>query len=338
MKQIVKVFSPMPSDPTSYYRAYGPMSCLHHITDKWEVKFAPHRIEWFDVADCDVMMFQRPYTSEAINIIEIAHSIGRKVWIDYDDLVFDIPVSNPVHHEYMNQSTLDNISRAIKLADVVTVSTQYLGDCIIEKGVDPAKIRVIPNAVNDYFHPWSTVARRVEKTHNRFFWRGSNTHNEDMDFFLPVLSDLAKWKPDWKFQFCGKPSYKIYEAIPRNQIELVPTLNLVSYFNFLRAGLHASVALVPLTDSAFNRSKSNIAWQEATLAGCATVVPDFDEWNMPGAIKYDAKNPKSFYEAIMVAVKNHSEPYHASFESMKNKRMLSDVNRKRRAILDEYAS
>lgn len=338
MKRIVKVFSPMPSDATSFYRAYGPMSFLHHLTDKWQVSYAGNRIEWHDVANCDVMFFQRPCSKESAGIIEIAHSFNRKIWIDFDDLVFDVPISNPAHNEYMNQSTLDAISRSIKYADIITVSTQHLADRIISYGVDTAKLRVIPNAVNDYLHPWSRESRQNETEHKRFFWRGSNTHNEDLDFFLPVLSDLAKWKPDWKFMFCGKPSYKIYDSIPREQIEIVPTLNLVSYFNFLRSGLKASVALVPLIDSSFNRAKSNIAWQESTLAGCAAVVPAFDEWNVDGAVKYDAKNPQSFYEAIMVAVKNHNEYYEKSFETLKKDRMLSDINKMRLSILDQYAS
>jgi hypothetical protein len=44
--------------------------------------------------------------------------------------------------------------------------------------------------------------------------------------------------------------------------------------------------IVPLANNGFNRSKSNLAWLEATAAGAVVLAPALEEWQRPGIVNY----------------------------------------------------
>jgi hypothetical protein len=69
--------------------------------------------------------------------------------------------------------------------------------------------------------------------------------------------------------------------------------------------VHPSIIQVPLTSNKFNRSKSNIAWIEGTVAGACTLGPSWDEWKKPGLIDYIDK--QNYYEHLSNLVKKDDE-------------------------------
>jgi len=82
-----------------------------------------------------------------------------------------------------------------------------------------------------------------------------------------------------------------------------------------------------LSDTPFNRAKSNISWIEATYAGSSVIAPEFlpEFANMPGVITYNElmdsvfENVKDFNKSL--AITND-----LSWRYIKENLLLSQVN------------
>jgi len=324
------VLAPAHYDATSFYRACGPFLSMR--MHDWKITMARRddEIDWSHIVENDVIFMQRPYLAEHRQVAEITVSLGRALWVDYDDHVLGIPFSNPACMTYRNPDVINSIKKVLEIAHVITVSTYALKRELLKITPDRGNIFVIPNAWNDYIHKWN---KKPFQLHKRIFWRGSATHNEDIEEHLEAIAAVHQRIPDWEWCFVGQPSFRIMNVLPQDKVTVVPTLHLVKYFNFMRV-MEASLAIVPLANSVFNECKSNIAWQEATCAGAAVVAPQWDEWQMGGITHYGFNHGKSFADACMEAVENLEMNYNLSWEVLSQERRLSKINAHRLRIME----
>lgn len=322
------VLPPVHFDATSWYRAAGPMGSLR---DKdWRVTIKKGEgIDWTDVMENDVVFMQRPYQRDHWECAQVCASLGKPIWIDYDDNLFALPESNGAYLTYNNDETQAMLAKIIQIATVITVSTEALRDEILKRFPNKA-VLVMPNAWNDFVHRWP---KREYKQHKRFIWRGGPSHKEDIEAYLPAFGTVAEMHPDWEFWFVGDSNFRLKKYIPANRLIEVTQLQTIVYFNWLRS-VEAGVGLVPLADHSFNECKSNIAWQEFTHAGLATVAPDWKEWNTaPNCVAQYGKEI-SFVEAVTYAVENGETLYNNSWQAIQEKRLLSFWNRNRLNLLN----
>jgi hypothetical protein len=77
------------------------------------------------------------------------------------------------------------------------------------------------------------------------------------------------------------------DVIPRSQFEVEPWQKTCANYLARLSQIAPRYGIVPLTDNAFNRSKSNIAWLEMTWAGAVCLVPHWPEFDHPGAMTYE---------------------------------------------------
>lgn len=318
---------PSASDATSFYRGMGPLTALR--VPGWQVEAAPPAIDWTVLARADAVFMQRPSAPAYLQIFEMAKNLGRPVWVDYDDDLTDVPPSNPTHQKYAVER--GNVAVIAAHADVVTTSTGVLARRMSDLGA--RDVRVVPNAWDDRFFKNFAPARPLEKL---VFWRGSATHDEDLDVHLGGIAEIHRAHPDWRWLFCGSPFWKVREVIAAAQLAVDPvSRDPVDYLRRLER-LPAGVALVPLKDSPFNRAKSNIAWLEATYAGAAAVGPDFPEWDRPGVTTYGAG--VGLAEAFGRAAECYARNVAESRAYIQEHLLLSRVNRLRAEILGGLAS
>jgi hypothetical protein len=89
--------------------------------------------------------------------------------------------------------------------------------------------------------------------------------------------------------------------------------------------------IVPLTDNPFNRAKSNISALEAIYAGAIPIVPDWEEWQIPGAMRYNSF--ESFGETVKTAMaiqpKAHIFLWDMCISWIRENRILSVTNQAR---------
>jgi hypothetical protein len=319
-------------DATSFWRGAGPMSHLYKTIsyDKWDMQLCRSKeIGWGDLINFDVLFFQRPHSAAHIKVIQMAKNLGVKVWVDYDDDLMTIPFSNAAHKYYADPEAKKNLSWIAANADHVSVSTESLRQKYQSLNKN---VTVVQNAWDDVIAPNRPVNPATSKI---IFWRGSASHDEDIDFYLPQMARAAEKYPDWKWVFVGQPFWKVANVIKSHAI--VDPFDVPAFLKFLPQ-LAPSVAIVPLAPNVFNQSKSNIAWQEATFAGACSVVPEWTEWKRPGTLNYCQAKSDSFFFNILTAIEmtphERKKLSDQSWQHIATAESLKFENKKRADILE----
>lgn len=308
-------------DATSFYRGIGPLSRLKGV----EI-FEPSYITWCELVQSDVLFMQRPITPQHVQVAEMAESIGLRIWIDYDDDIFSIPKSNP-GHEMFTESMRVNALKLLKLSDVVTVSTDHLAEQLKKYA---KRIVVVPNA-------WDETMFKMEQPDNedRIAWRGGRSHDEDLIAFQHAMSEVAYKHPNWNWRFFGGAPWFVENWFPRERCERVQSQDIIRFYRELKRW-QAKIHIVPLVDNPFNRSKSNIAWIEATMAGSVVLAPNWPEWVRPGIVNYSSAD--DFADKLEWCMSGSMEMLvRKSQNFISTELKLSKVNEKRLELIESYA-
>ena len=323
-KKRVLVIHPNAGDGTSFYRAHGPFT--EPTFHDWDIALPDSSIEWYHIAACDIVFMARPVTADHKRIAEDAKRLGKKLVVDLDDYFFGVPASNPGIGFYP-QDRLVEIMAILCLADQIWVSTDYLAHLLTSKHDLPeAIVKTVPNAWNDYLHDWEKPKHKDAKA---FLWRGSATHDGDVYAHIEDLREVAKIYEEHKFIFLGNPPSFVFQALDPKRILHSGRKPLPEYYSILQK-VSAQVGIVPLADNDFNRAKSNIGWIESTMAGCATVCPDFDGW--PGV---DYGKEMTLFEATCLAMDSSKACFEESYDLVQQNYLLSKVNKQRKRLLSE---
>jgi len=272
----------------------------------------------------DFVFMQRPSTDGHAKVAEMCKINGTPLWIDYDDFLFEVPQDNPAYDAYMKREVHNNIVKIIRMADVVTVSTEQLKRCLQPKGhVLNERVYVVHNALHDKY----LRLKQPFKFKPHINWRGSRTHMRDIMEYAPEVAEFANKHQESTFTFIGDNPWYLTQNMPRKQAIVVPPMGINDYFQFITK-TNPSIQIVPLHDSMFNRCKSNIAWIEASLAGAICIAPRWQEWeDKPGCLTYST--PEEFRDCLEYAIANPDEmaQQHAlGFEYIQKNLLLSNIN------------
>jgi hypothetical protein len=317
-------------DATSLYRSSGPLCELRRNMDLNLIfmdKLGENKLEF-----ADAVFMQRPAGANHLQLAQMCKDNGVPLWVDYDDLLFDIPKDNPAHLSYMNPEIRKSVVKIIQMATVVTVSTEQLKRCFQPKGASlNDRIFVINNAIPRRF---MNLAKPYQyKKHVN--WRGSNTHQKDLAEFANEIVELSEERKDTTFTFVGYNPWFITQYMDPQRAIVAPPMSIGDYFRFMVA-TNPSVQIVPLDSSMFNLCKSNIAWLEGCLAGAVTVAPAWPEWSKkPGVLNY--KSTEEFKMRIAQALDEPTEmakQHAASWEHINAHYFLPTVNKKREEIVN----
>lgn len=319
------------NDACSFYRGVGPWSHL--------VKNRPHDFDvtygtdfcWGDIRSADILFLLRPTLPTALPLIACAKDWGTKVWVDWDDDPFSVPLDNPSHELFARPSTVNTIQSAMESADLLTVSTQFLKERLGNKNQN---IAVVPNAFDEDLMRWTNPARGIASPDQYVLWRGSRTHDRDLDSVSTELVEIANEFSDWTFIFfgCDPMSYRISEKMPK-VIRLKSEGRTVDYFKIISA-MRPRIMIAPLADTVFNRSKSCIASLEASFAGAACVGPSFSEWDVPGCVQYSENGGGLFQSelrTLMLVGEACAANAQRGFEYIMGERSLKAINMLRMA-------
>ena len=314
--------TPVPSDGTSFYRAFGIFKNLERMLNIQFLQL-PQAYQWPLLKMADIMFMHRPFVNENVTMLKYAKELGLKIWIDHDDNLFELPPENSGFERY-NADTKQQMFNILKLADVITVSTQELKVYFDKMGF--FNVTVIPNALDDTF-PNGKMVDGFNKTKN-YFWRGTPTHMGDIyDFQQEIFEAIKQTTDPWYF-FGYNPHFLTRICDPL-RVKYLKAEDIIQYFKLLK--LHKPHVLhVPLSDNYFNMCKSNIAWIEATMAGAACIAPDWPEWRRPGIINY--KNYEEYLQ-ILTSLPDLEKNWKESREFIMENLTLGKVNLMRKEII-----
>jgi len=214
------------------------------ITDK--------AMEWADI----IVMNSVIHKEGLAKVYEYQQTKGKKIVIDVDDW-FDLNPDSPFIKEHELSDAKSTILRMIEVADLVTCSTTYLEKLLLK--VNP-KVKVLKNYMDMEF--WDTEKEVNTSDKIRIGWAGSLTHLDDLKM---VISPLKRIMDEY-------PAEVVFIGDTRIQDEFkgypVTTMLGVPFdaWPLRLSGMRLDIGIAPLKDTPFNRAKSNIKWQEYSVA------------------------------------------------------------------------
>lgn len=285
----VLVATAHPWNVPNFYRTVGPL-----LSDaRFSVRVTGEaELTWVDLAQADIVCVPRCATDGELRLVELAKAAKIPVWVDYDDNLLEVPDSNPAYIEYMQPPARQSILMAIAEADLVTVSTGQLREVL--QSARQEGTRPVVTLRNGLHQNWPKRAATLTRS-DTFYWRGSSSHVADVQLYA---SAIAAGLPETAtFQALGWFPWPLVKRVieKTENVSYTKELPINMFFRELENS-GATCGIVPLEDNAFNRCKSNIAQLEALAAGALAIVPDWPEWQLPGAFHYN--NPDSMAAAV----------------------------------------
>lgn len=312
------------ADTCAFYRSSGVLKDLRRKTDHNITLVQSNQVamNWSCLTQFDLIMYQRPFTKDSLNLCGYIKQCGISLWLDYDDNLFALNPENPTYHIYSNPEIQANIKGMLGLADAVSVPTEYLRQAYSEFNKN---IFIVPNAFHDTLFKRPELPPRT----NHVVWRGPEAHIFDLMSFSKEINDVTKEFPEWRFMFMGFSPWFLSETNNKGHI---PSLDIVVYMKTL-FDMAPSCLHVPLHDNIFNRCKSDIAAIEGGFAGATCIVPSW--WNLPGTIPYT--DGPSYYAAIKSVITGEVDKValnRIAWEYIMDVLPLSKINVERLQILN----
>lgn len=337
-------------DSTSLYRGSGPLLSMARDFDDIDLKIVStneiHQSEWFKFHGYDLVIYQRPFvstqTAEILEQIKAIKSFGIPVIADWDDLLIDVPVENPVYQNYMSKTAHDGMVKILSTVDHIFYSTEALMRYKNEFWANETKESV--ESINDK----STVIRNGfdERWFSHFWdklperkpivtWRGTNTHIKDLMQAAPGIIDAARRSPNLVFQFFGYIPWFLIGPIEPQRV-LVKNLPLVQFHQSLHS-IGGQIGIVPLDSNRFNESKSNIAFIELVSSGHCVIAKNLPEFKKVGSVCYDTSDELA--DLITEYRLNHDlreKTWRQQFDTVKTL-TLTEPNKQRYEIIRKLA-
>ena len=283
-------FTSSKSQATDYYRSIGPFTRLA-LQKKFEHTICQQeKAMWYDIYNTDIVLIQRPNSTASLGIMADAKRMGKKVIIDFDDHLLEVPEDNPASIYFSNPQVQKQISDTFLFADAVIVSTKKLYELYYPMCNGKVPMFVIPNGWTPSDLPMFEAKEQHKPT--RFVWRGGSTHFADLHTIKEEINYMLEM--DAEVTFFGLTKFMMYD-LHKKAIN-VEWSSMFVYFTFMQR-IEGDFGFYPLVRNDFNLSKSNIFAIEC-LANGMPVIADkyFPEFQMPGVLHYEHSG--SFFNLV----------------------------------------
>jgi glycosyltransferase involved in cell wall biosynthesis len=217
-----------------------------------------------ELSQIDVLAMQRPAGKPGVRMMEQVQGKTAMVYETDDDMLQVDPSGLPHLYDEKMRST---IRRCIRLADMVTVSTPYLAE-----QVEPYNdnVVVLQNHINGELISESERWQK-ELSGDRPLtvgWQGGTSHLMDMVTVADPLRRVLEDNPDVQMHFAG---FDYSPLVKRTCRWSTWEQNVWDHY---RSTSHFDIAIAPLADHPFNRSKSHLKALEAAAMGTPIVASD----------------------------------------------------------------
>lgn len=265
------------------------------------------RLEAGDIEWADVVVFSRHYDQFELMgcLAEVAKKMGKVIVYETDDLLHRIEVNLGKHKRdgdgiVKQLRFIDSVS---KMIDVVTVSTDYLGDFYREKYGAPTF--VLPNCYDPFDWLFLNLYRKLRMFWRRrvigdrtirIGWQGGNNHFlNNFNYIVDPLNAIKKKYGD-RVQFVAMagqhPNVDVYGGEKEKRKFLDFNFEYrqpvkVDRFPRALASMDIDIGLIVVEDNEFSRAKSNIKWMEYALLGIPAVSSDCEPYRSTNAVLVD---------------------------------------------------
>ncbi len=226
------------------------------------------------IYESDIVLFQRDFSSHFdwyLTLINYARELRKPVIMDLDDDLFALPSDHPDRISTYYASGLPALLHAILNVDGVTVTSKPLKESI--QNLNP-NVWILPNYFDDQLWQFRPERTKSPDDSVTIFYMGTPTHQPDLRLISPSLFQLAEeFGSAIKFSFYGMEPPEGLEELTSVTYQPVQTYNYVNFVAYM-SEIEADLAIAPLCDNRFNRSKSAIKFFEYTAMGIPGVYAD----------------------------------------------------------------
>jgi len=262
------VFFKSDSTGCGYYRSDLPAKVLKDHGISSEVRFIKPTFRAYP--ETKVIFVQRHYIFiDVPALLRKFKRRGLKIVYDLDDDFFNLTPEINLYR--IRENLLKEIRTLASFADIMTVSTPQLKE--LSKQIFDQEIVVIPNMLD--LSIWKPNKTK-DDGRIRIGWAGSPTHHRDLMSIYPVLKRILNECNNVDlvfFGYCPKDFLKFGE-----RVSFIKGGSYDYYVNTL-PDLGIDIGVIPVIDSAFNKSKSLIKFAEYCALGLPCVISNLPPYH-----------------------------------------------------------
>lgn len=243
----------------------------------WTVNASDFQMGYAEYAS-QIIIYRAPYSEQFKQLIELAHKYNKPVFYDIDDLVYDTGYTDQLDYvktlgkqeKEAYDSGVRSYGKLMKLCDAFITSTTDLKNELIKLGKPVYLNRNLASVelISISEQAISKTIKEKKKIKIGYF-SGSITHNENFDLIMPDILRILKEFPQTELHLVGHLT--IPDEMKRYKEQLV-IHDFLDWVLLPSLVADMDINLAPLTDTVFNRAKSEIKWLEAALVGVPTIA------------------------------------------------------------------
>lgn len=274
-------------DGCGYVRQFLPMKYNGWTGDYLELGvIREQREKAREMIEADIIVAHRLDDPARIQLAKMLQSKGKKLVVDNDDTTI-IEEMNSLKG-YMTYR--DTINNSIKMADLVTCSTEFLKKEYQKLTNKP--VVVLPNCIQPEDYPKKKKYNLGKKI--RIGFVGSVLYKEDRSVIQDLIMELSQ-RDDVQIVIYGlvPPNLRInknkkYYEIMKEDCDFWDTIDcewqgntpINTYLDTIN-NLKLDIAVIARKDNYFNRCKSNIKYLEMSMLEIPCVCQSFKDGNSP---------------------------------------------------------
>ena len=231
-----------------------------------------------DAKQAEIVIIYRATKSEKLlKLISIMKKLGRKVYYDIDDLVFDTKYTDQLEYtQSLSKKEKAGYDAAVQQygdmlgrCDAVITSTEHLktelekkkSEVIIHRNVLSKKLIHLSN---------KAISKKItDETIKIAYFSGSITHNENFEMIKPALIKILENFKNVELHLAGHLDIPADIEKFGNQIVVHPYVDWEELPDLIG---QMDINLAPLKQTLFNEAKSEIKWLEAAAVKVVTVA------------------------------------------------------------------
>lgn len=211
----------------------------------------------------DVLVIQAMVHPQLFEEMQRVKASGGRIIFDMDDEPFSLHPDNPGHVFWARPEAQDMLVKFLRAADVVTTTTPELAEGLGRFQRDTV---VLPNMLPAEYWPSERLPAR-DTDELVVGWAGSSSHAPDLREIQDILIQILDRFPKVQIHVAGAQPGWFRQLHPR--LKFLQPVRIEQYSDLISG---FDIALAPLLDSKFNRSKSDLKAVEYGMLGLPVVA------------------------------------------------------------------